>query len=268
LGANAIDRFLRSGVLAAALLAGPAGGRANVVAENPNHGIGDGETLTYTVRWGIIPSVGRITISAAAIGSGSDAVLRVTTTTATTGLARGLFRFDGRGESVYQASSGQLLSSSEWSSYRDKVVKNSVTFNYATRMATFTDDINPKNSRQIRMPPGDPADLILALIATRNWVIPPGGFRDALVIFQDQFFPLTIRPEPEQELVFTSLGIFKATVLVPRMEKSPPIGMFKRGSTVRVWIADEDARHLPVRFEVGFRFGTGTATLLDYHGPK
>jgi len=52
------------------------------------------------------------------------------------------------------------------------------------------------------------------------------------------------------------------------MEKSPPIGMFKRGSTVRVWIASEDPRHLPVRFEVGFKIGTGTATLLDYQPPK
>jgi len=268
LGANAIDRFLRSGAFAVALLAGPVAGRSEAVPEAPKYGLGNGESLTYTVRWGIIPSVGRITIAAEAIGQGPDAVLRVTTTTATVGLARGLFRFDGRGESVYQASTGLLLSSSEWSSYRDKVVKNTITFNYDARMATYTDEINPKNSRQIRMPPGDPADLILALIATRNWVIPPGGSRDALVIFQDQFFPLTIRPEPEPELVFTSLGIFKATVLVPRMEKTPPIGMFKRGSTVRVWIANQDARHLPVRFEVGFRFGTGTATLLDYSGPK
>jgi hypothetical protein len=64
------------------------------------------------------------------------------------------------------------------------------------------------------------------------------------------------------------MGLFKATVLVPRMEKSPPIGMFKRGSTVRVWIENNDDRRLPVRFEVGFKFGTGTATLLNYQPPK
>ena len=42
--------------------------------------------------------------------------------------------------------------------------------------------------------------------------------------------------------------------------------MFKRGSTVRVWIA-QDERHLPVRFKVDFRFGAGTATLTDYQPP-
>jgi hypothetical protein len=51
------------------------------------------------------------------------------------------------------------------------------------------------------------------------------------------------------------MGFFKTVVLVPRMEKTPPIGMFKRGSTVRVWIETDDDRRLPVRFEVGFKFG-------------
>ena len=49
------------------------------------------------------------------------------------------------------------------------------------------------------------------------------------------------------------------------MEKTPPIGMFKSGSTVRVWIETDDDRRLPVRFEVAFRFGVGTATLMDIH---
>jgi hypothetical protein len=233
-----------------------------------NTGFGNGESLTYSVRWGIIPSVGRITIAAEAIGQGPDAVLRVTTTTATVGLARGLFRFDGRGESVYQASDADCCCPrSEWSSYRDKVVKNTITFNYDARMATYTDEIHPKNSRQIRMPPGDPSDLILALIATRNWNIPPGEQRDALVIFQDQFFPLTIRAGGAG-LVFTSLGIFKTSVLVPRMEKTPPSACSSGDRPCGCGSPTTMTRHLPVRFEVGFRFGTGTATLLDYSPPK
>ena len=232
------------------------------------HGIGDGEALTYSVRWGIIPSVGRIKITGEAVGTGPDAVLRITTTTSTWGLARGLFPFDGRGESIYRAATGQLLSSGQWSAYRDKVVKNSVSFDYGDMRATFTDDIHPEKSRVLKMPGRDPSDLILALIQTRYWDLKPGEKRDTLVIFQDQFYPLTIRAEDDPDYVITSMGVFKSTVLVPRMEKSPPIGMFKRGSTVRVWIASEDPRHLPVRFEVGFKIGTGTATLLDYQPPK
>ena len=50
------------------------------------------------------------------------------------------------------------------------------------------------------------------------------------------------------------------------MEKTPPKGMFKRGSTVRVWIA-QDAHRLPVKFEVEFKIGTGTATLEAYEAP-
>jgi hypothetical protein len=62
------------------------------------------------------------------------------------------------------------------------------------------------------------------------------------------------------------LGEFKTLVLVPRMEKTEPKGMFKRGSTVKVWIS-QDERRLPVRFQVDFKFGAGVATLIDYRAP-
>ena len=72
----------------------------------------------------------------------------------------------------------------------------------------------------------------------------------------------------DYEYIWTSLGFFKALVLVPSMDKTPPIGMFRKGGTVRVLIETDDDRHLPVRFSVGFLVGTGTATLMDYTPPK
>jgi len=48
--------------------------------------------------------------------------------------------------------------------------------------------------------------------------------------------------------VFTSVGVFKALGLVPRMEKTQPIGMFRRGSTVKVWIETDDERIFPCVF--------------------
>jgi hypothetical protein len=267
-GANAIGRFILRALagLAAAALSTAAARAAEPIT--PHVGLRNGESLTYSVRWGFLPSVGRIKIAAEELGSGSDAVLRVTTTTWTWGLARGLFPFDGRGESVYVEKSGLLLSSSEWSTYRNKVVKNSMTFNYGKMTAEYTDDIHPEKSHKIPIPDGNPSDLILALIKTRYWNIAPGQARDTLVFFQDQFYPLTIRAEPDTETIFTALGFFKTLALVPRMEKTPPIGMFKRGSTVQVWIETDDDLRLPVRLQVGFRFGTGTATLIEYQPPK
>jgi hypothetical protein len=261
LGANAFGRISRWMALGCVA--------ATAARAHPDGDIGlrDGESLTYSVRWGFIPSVGRIKITADAFGTGSNAVMRVTTTTWTWGLARGVFPFDGRGESVYRMPSGQLISTSEWSEYRSKRIKNSIAFDYAKGIALYTDEIQPNKTRAIPMPKGDPSDLILALIQTRYWNLKLGEKRDALVIFEDQFYPLTIHAE-DTDYVITSLGLFKALVLVPRMEKTPPLGMFKRGSTVRVWIETDDARHLPVRFEVAFRFGVGTATLMDYKPPN
>jgi Protein of unknown function (DUF3108) len=266
-GANGIRCFfVRAILLCGAWLLPAAAARA--AAPAPLLGLGNGETLSYSVRWGLIPSVGRIKITADAIGSGSDAALRITTTTATWGIARGLFPFDGRGESVYQADSGLLLSISEWSSYQNKEVKDTMTFNYGMMTAMFSDEVHPEKSHPIKMPSGNPSDLILALIQTRYWNLQPGQQRDSLVIFKDKFYPLTIRAEPDLDYVISSMGIFKAVVLVPHMEKTPPMGMFKNGSTVRVWIETNDSRRLPVRFEVGFRVGTGTATMMSYSPPK
>ncbi|MGA2015713.1 MAG: DUF3108 domain-containing protein [Opitutaceae bacterium] len=254
--------FVRTslGCAAAAACAGAAA-PANMM------GLRDGETLTYSVRFGLIPSVGRIKIAAETIGYGREDVLRVTTTTWTWGPVRAIFPFDGRGESVYRLPTGVLLSASEWSTYRNKVVRNSVVFDYGGSKAVYTDEIHPEKSRTIPMPGGVPSDLILALIQTRYWNLRIGEQRDALIVFEDQFYPLTIRAE-EVDYVITAVGVFKTLVLVPRMEKTPQLGMFRRGSTVRVWIETDDDRHLPVRFEVGFRFGSGTATLLDYSPPK
>ena len=68
------------------------------------------------------------------------------------------------------------------------------------------------------------------------------------------------------EEIRTSFGTFNTLVLEPRMEKTPPKGMFKKGSSVRVWIS-QDERRLPVRFEVEFKIGTGVATLTRYEAP-
>jgi hypothetical protein len=108
-------------------------------------------------------------------------------------------------------------------------------------------------------------DLIMSLIQTRAWNLKPGETKDALVIFDDEFYELTIHAEKYEE-VRTTLGTFNTLVLVPRMEKTPPKGMFKRGTGVRVWIS-QDERRLPVKFQVEFKFGSGVATLVNYQPP-
>jgi len=268
-GANANGRFFRICrllILAGAPLVCAAASLAGDPAF-PGVGLRDGESMTYSVRWGIIPAVGKIVISAQKVGEGASAILRVTTTTSTWGIARGLFAFDGRGVSEYNAETGLLISNSEWSAYRDKVVKDSITFNYGKSTANFIDYINPEKSHEIPMPAGNPSDLINALIQTRLWSIAPGQQRDSLVIFKDEFYQLTIHAD-DFEYAWTMFGVFKTLPLIPRMEKTAPKGMFKKGSTVKVWIETDDARRLPVRFEVGFGFGSGTASLTEYTPPK
>jgi hypothetical protein len=225
----------------------------------------DGERLTYRVSWAVVPGAGEIKISAHKETAAGGERLLVTTTTATRRLARMLLPFDAESRSVFDLKTGRLISLHETSTQREKRSEHQVTFDYAAKQATYLGSKSEGEARLLPMPAGDPSDLIMGLLQTRTWNLALGEKQDALVLFTNDFYELTIY-HTRQEEVRTPLGTFQTKVLEPRMEKSAPKGMFKRGSTVRVWISD-DERRLPVRFEVEFKIGTGTATLVGYEGP-
>jgi hypothetical protein len=246
--------FLAFGIACSALTAAP--------AQLPLQG---GEKLTYRVSWAIVPGAGEIKISAAEDTTSSVPKLVVTTKTATRRLARMLLPFDAQAKSVFDLRTGRLIGLEEKSDQKGKKSEHTVDFDYAARKATYTALGETEKPRVLEIPVGDPTDLIMGLLQTRNWNLKPGEKRDALVLFDDDFYELTIHMARYEDLR-TPLGVFKTMVLEPRMDKTAPKGMFKRGSSVRVWIAQDDHR-LPVKFEVEFKIGTGTATLEAYEGP-
>lgn len=232
----------------------------------PDLGLGDNELLVYHVSWAILPGAGAIRVNAkAARDPSGQPFLRVTTETATRGLARLLLPFDARAESLFDSAKDRLVWLGESSRMRDRRQAHSVSFDYSRGEATYTETGVPGKPRLLPMPAGYPTDLITCLLHARTWNLRPGESRDALVLFEDQFYQLTIHATG-WETVFTPLGTYQTTVLEPRMEKTPPLGMFRRGSTVRVWIS-QDPRRLPVRFKVQFKFGTGVASLAEYRPP-
>lgn len=225
----------------------------------------DGEKLTYRVSWAIVPGAGEIKIAAKQDNSGPDPTLTVTTTTATRGLARMLLRFDAEARSVFDLKTGKLVSLREVNTQKGERSEHNVTFDHQGRVARYTRTEPPEAARELPIPAGDPTDLMMGLLQTRSWDLKPGEKRDALVLFDDDFYELTIHMARYED-VTTPLGRFRTVVLEPRMDKTPPKGMFKRGSSVRVWIAQDNHR-LPVKFEVAFKIGTGTATLEAYEPP-
>ncbi|MFM9031670.1 MAG: DUF3108 domain-containing protein [Opitutaceae bacterium] len=202
----------------------------------------DGEKLTYRVSWAIVPGAGEITVHAArAPGPGGAPQLVVTTTTTTRRLARMLLPFDAEETCVFDLSNGHLLSLRETSVQREKRTETAVTFDHARREATYSGPKSAGQPQLLRMPDGEPTDLIMGLLQTRTWNLAPGGSREALVLFANDFYELTVHHAGTED-VRTPLGTFRTSVLEPRMERTPPKGMFKRGSTVRVWIAEDPRR--------------------------
>lgn len=247
----------------AALLALPLAGRAQA---GPSLALGNGEQLVYHVSWIVLPA-GQIRVSAQAETSREGHPrLRITSTTSSRGLAYLLLPFKARAVSLFDPANGRLLSLSEWSDTRSRLASHTTVFDYADHRAEYTRTAPPAPTRALAMPPGNPTDLITCLLLARTWGLQPGQKRDALVLFDDDFYQLTVHAL-RREKVATELGEFDTVVLEPRMEETPPKGMFRRGSTVRVWISD-DPRHLPVRFQVDFNFGYGVASLAEYRPPE
>jgi hypothetical protein len=223
-----------------------------------------GEELTYSVRWAILPSAGEIRIAASQQESVAGPQLRISTTTETRGLARSLMSFRARADSIFDAETGRILFLEESSVARSKQNEHTVRFDHANRRALFTGR-DAKEPRELDLPEGNPADLITTLMKTRLWDLPVGESRDVVVSYRDEFYLLTVHAT-RTETVRTALGEFETTVLEPRMEKTAPKGMFKRGGQVKVWVSRDEAR-LPVRFQVEFKVGTGVATLVKYTPP-
>jgi uncharacterized protein DUF3108 len=238
---------------------------AALFGQNTSVALGDGETLRYKVRWGIFLNAGEITVSAHADEMVGLPEMRITTHTNTRGLVRGLYLFDGDGESVFDSRDGRLLMISAWSTSSKKNTKTMAVFDYAKDQVKYVDYLRPERSEILPLPSGNAMDLITSLIETRRWDLKPGDRSPATVMFDKEFYDIVIVAD-SIEHVHTPLGEFDALVLRPTMDENPK-GIFKRGGHVRVWISQDD-RHLPVQFEVGMKFGTGIAMLSEYTPPQ
>ncbi|ATC62794.1 hypothetical protein CMV30_01770 [Nibricoccus aquaticus] len=225
---------------------------------------GDGERFNFRVSWGLFSEAAEITIAARAEQSAGLSQIRVTTTTATRGMIRKLYSFDGRAESVFDSTDGRMLAAVASTSTKKKKTHAMAVFDYTAANVRYEDYLRPHRSLNIPLPAGQPMDLITSLIESRAWNLKVGDRRPTTVMFDDEFYDLTLVAE-KIERVETPTGTYDTLVIVPLMEKDPK-GMFKRGGTVRVWIS-QDEKHLPVKLEVSLKYGTGTAWLTDYRPP-
>lgn len=218
------------------------------------------ERFSYRVGWGIFRNAGFIEITRHAAEAGEP--LRITTKTASSGVIRSFYAFDGTAESIYEPKGPRLLSMEVESGTRNDREKHALRFAYEQGAAYYTNASADGENERIAIPEGDAIDLTMCLLEARAWQLKPGDKKDVVVVFGDDFYTLTIHAERYEE-VKTPLGTFQTVLLSPRMEKTPPKGMFKRGSSVRVWISQGE-KPLPVKFEIKLKVGTGVASLIDY----
>jgi hypothetical protein len=85
------------------------------------------------------------------------------------------------------------------------------------------------------------------------------------VIFDNHIYPLTLHATGYEKIATATAGEQEALLVIPKMETNPR-GIFKRGGSIRVWLARDEQR-LPVRFEVKVAVGTAVGLLTRYRPP-
>lgn len=224
----------------------------------------DGEVLTYQVGFALFRQAGEVQIAARRTPEhDGSATWTIATTTASRGFVRFLYAYDHHAAVLFDEATGRLQAVRESGADPRRASDSETLFDYAAGLARHTDRARPDRSVDLPLPPGDPLDLISALVQTRDWRMQPGDERPLLVHFGNDFYALILRAEA-YERVRTPLGRYPTLRLTPRLVGEPK-GLFKRGGQIRVWIAQDGSR-LPVKLQLVLKYGAATLVLAA-HAP-
>lgn len=237
-----------------------------VALSAPYTALSDGESFTYRVMWGPFSKAGEIRVQAKReLHEGSPA-LRIIVTTTSRGVVRTLYRYEDVSEALIDEATGRLIVATEVAHNGEKMIDATTKFDYLSRKLTHTDLVRPGRNTEVRLPEGDPVDLISALIESREWANRVGIKRDALIWAGRDVYPVTIYADAS-EVVWTPNGEVRALALTPRMEREAPRGIFKRGGEIKVWVAQSGER-LPVKMQLKLKFGTASLYLMEHVGGR
>jgi hypothetical protein len=221
----------------------------------------NGEEFRFRVSWGVFRTAANLTVKANYEQNDGKPLLRIQTETRTSGLIRAFYPFDGYSDCVFDGADGRLLTALATTKSSSKETNALATLDYAANVMRYEDRIDKSRTQDLPIPEGRPMDMITTLLTARTWSLEPGEKSQVVVMFDKDFYELTIYAE-RYERTETPNGEVEALVLTPKMERNPR-GMFRRGGQVHVWVS-RDAQRLPVKLQVQLKYGTGTAYLTDY----
>ncbi|WP_404422694.1 DUF3108 domain-containing protein [Nibricoccus sp. IMCC34717] len=221
----------------------------------------NGEEFRFRVSWGVFRTAANLTVKANYEESDGKPRVRIQTETRTSGLIRAFYPFDGYSDCVFDGGDGRLLTAFAATKSSSKETNALATLDYSANVMRYEDRVDKSRTQDLPIPEGRPMDMITTLLTARTWNLKPGDKAEVVVMFDKDFYELTIYAE-RYEVTDTPNGQVEALVLTPKMERNPR-GMFRRGGQVHVWVARDEQR-LPVKLQVQLKYGTGTAYLTDY----
>lgn len=223
-----------------------------------------GEQLVFRISWGVFGKAGEVKVSAVSVGDSNVPRTEVVVQTASAGFVRALYAFDGEARSLFDPHDGRLLSATATTRSKRRDTRASITLDHQAARATYVDHVNAARNTTLPLPDSRPMDFVTSLIEARAWSLRPGDRHRVSVLFDDEFYDLTLHARG-YETIRAEDGRREALLVTPSMEENPR-GLFRRGGEVRVWL-DRRPPHLPLRFEVKTKSGTATGLLTRYQPP-
>lgn len=238
---------------------------AAAVSSAGNLPLRPGERLTYRVSWSLLGKAGEIDVVARDATEQPAPCVEVLLRTASAGLVRTLYSFDGELRSLFDAEDGRLLAASAITRSRKKNTEASITLDHVAARAIYIDHLDSARNATVPLPASPPLDLVTCLVEAGSWVYRPGDSRTVAVLFDNRFHELVLEAV-RYETVRAHDGRRDALLVKPRSARKPGT-FFKRGGEIRLWL-DRDPPRLPIRFEVETKAGTAVALLTDYQAPE
>ncbi len=218
-----------------------------------------GEVIELRMTYGLLGTAGTTTIETFAEPGPAGLRYRIHITANSRGLVDTLYPVANDSESVLDAATGRPLTLKTKGKNGRRLTEKTTTFDYDRGEAVHVDAVRPHRSATVPLPPEPAYDLMVALLQAREWRLKPGESRRVQCVNDDDFFTVEVVAVDTARLR-TPAGTFDTIVLEPR-PVGEPVGFFKKGGSLRLWISQGDLPQL-IRLDTKTKIGTVVATLV------
>lgn len=226
-------------------------------------GIRPGESFEYRAQWGLFRHAGRIAISTESYHDpeSGDHALEVKTETASAGLIRKFYPMTLHASTLLELDQWRMLRNEVRGETRSEENASLTLFDFERQLMSYEDEVEPERNRIRSVPYDCPVDYSTAFLQLRGMDLAVGRSFPVFVTTKGKFYYAELKVA-DLETIRTDIGTVECFRLEP-LSSFPESKVFREGGKMAIWITN-DARRIPVRFDVKTGVGTASIRLEEY----